>query len=113
MRLTAQGNARGDDDDCKYGHLANAVQGYKLVYLQKLNNRSIYWGASADTDNQLTTNLLEVVMQVLMTNSSVRQANGAVSLPLAIRRRSSHGKLHKKHSSDWVLTRKIWSAAIV
>ena len=45
-----------------YGRLTKAVQGYKLVYLQKLNNRSIYWGASADTDNQPTTNLLEVVI---------------------------------------------------
>lgn len=45
-----------------YGRLTNAVQGYKLIYLQKLNNRSIYWGASADTENQPTTNLLQVVI---------------------------------------------------
>ena len=45
-----------------YGRLTNALQGYKLVYLQKLNNRSIYWGASADVNNQPETNRLEVVI---------------------------------------------------
>ena len=45
-----------------YGRMNGAVQGYKLVYLQKLNNRPVYWGASYDTENQPTTNLLEVVI---------------------------------------------------
>lgn len=47
-----------------------------------------------------------------MVNSFAQQDIGAVSLPLAIRRRLSHGKLRRKHSSDWVLTRRTWSAVI-
>ena len=45
-----------------YGRMTGAVQGYKLVYLQRLNDRPIYWGASFDTENQPTTNILEVII---------------------------------------------------